>query len=175
MNLWISHSRFTMHPSAVATYYAPSDHSGSGGMLRERIRAVPSWRKGQSRYDTVFIKSKEDARTITTGLVVGRVHQFFMLNFGHSHHPCAIIHDFELVGEGPDEDMGLWIVEPAFSNNQPRFRIISLHDIFRAAHLIPVYDDERIPNEFKHTETLDHFDRFYVNKYIDYHAFETAI
>ncbi|KAJ7637863.1 hypothetical protein B0H17DRAFT_844525, partial [Mycena rosella] len=33
-------------PSAVATFYASSDQSGLGGLLRERIRAVRSWRGG---------------------------------------------------------------------------------------------------------------------------------
>ena len=30
-------------PSAVATYYAPSDKSGLRGMFRERIHAVKCW------------------------------------------------------------------------------------------------------------------------------------
>ncbi|KAJ7937930.1 hypothetical protein B0H13DRAFT_1505520, partial [Mycena leptocephala] len=33
-------------PSAVATFYAPSDQSGIGGMYREWIRAVRLWRGG---------------------------------------------------------------------------------------------------------------------------------
>lgn len=144
-------------------------------MLRERIRAVPSWRGGQGRYDTVFIRSQPDASTITTGLVVGRVHQFFAFHFGSYHYSCAIVHDFEFVGDGPDEDMGLWVVQPVLSGTQPRFRIVSLGDIFRSTHLIPVYNNEILSNKFEHTETLDSFEQFYVNKYIDYHAFETAI
>ncbi|KAF8889238.1 hypothetical protein BD779DRAFT_1611042 [Infundibulicybe gibba] len=36
--------RIDVFHSAVATYYAPSDYSGIGGMHRQRIRSVPSWR-----------------------------------------------------------------------------------------------------------------------------------
>ena len=35
----------TLYPSAVVTYFAPSDLSGIGGMHSERIRATPNWRK----------------------------------------------------------------------------------------------------------------------------------
>jgi len=34
----------TLYPSAVATYFAPSDLSGIGGMHSECIRATPNWR-----------------------------------------------------------------------------------------------------------------------------------
>src|ERR1700761_5958993 len=42
--------------SAVATFYAPSDTSGIGGMHRQRIRAVPSWRHADGRYDCMFLE-----------------------------------------------------------------------------------------------------------------------
>ena len=35
-----------VYSSAVATFYAPSDLCGSGGMRCERIHAVTSWRQG---------------------------------------------------------------------------------------------------------------------------------
>ncbi|KAG6839003.1 hypothetical protein C0991_006647 [Blastosporella zonata] len=35
-----------VYPSAVATYFAPSDKSGTRGMFRKRIHAVQSWRNG---------------------------------------------------------------------------------------------------------------------------------
>src|ERR1700733_8129563 len=38
--------RISVYNSASAMFYAPSDLSGVGGMRREHIRAVPSWRKG---------------------------------------------------------------------------------------------------------------------------------
>ena len=47
-------------PSAVATYYAPSDKSGIQGMLRERIHAVDSWCKGPGRHNTIFLSENQD-------------------------------------------------------------------------------------------------------------------
>ncbi|KAF8632086.1 hypothetical protein AX17_004928 [Amanita inopinata Kibby_2008] len=44
--------------SAIAIVHAPSDPSGVGGMRREFIRAVSSWRGGLPRYDCAFFKSK---------------------------------------------------------------------------------------------------------------------
>ncbi|KAI9453725.1 hypothetical protein HD554DRAFT_2036900, partial [Boletus coccyginus] len=41
--------------SASATYHAPSDHSGQGGMHRDIIRCTPQWRGGAARYDCVFV------------------------------------------------------------------------------------------------------------------------
>ncbi|KAF8135913.1 hypothetical protein K438DRAFT_1433878, partial [Mycena galopus ATCC 62051] len=46
--------------SAVAKFYAPSDHSGLHGMLHERIRAVRSWRGGPARHDCVFVEGNPD-------------------------------------------------------------------------------------------------------------------
>ncbi len=170
-----SYSRFTIHPSAIAKYYTPSDYSGSHGMHREHIRAVSSWRNGPGCFDTVFIKSRPDARTITTGLIIGRVHQFFTFYLMNKQHSCAVVHMFEFVGDKPDEEIGLWIVWPLFLNSQPRTQVIPLNNILRVAYLIPVYGDEIISNKFSHTQTLNHYDEFYMNRFIDYHAFETAI
>ncbi|KAJ7845711.1 hypothetical protein B0H14DRAFT_2357935, partial [Mycena olivaceomarginata] len=33
----------TVHHSAIARFYAPSNLGGAGGMYRERIRSNPSW------------------------------------------------------------------------------------------------------------------------------------
>ena len=52
--------RVHLYPSAVTTYYAPSDKSGMGGMCRERIRSVHSWMGGPGRHDCVFITHNED-------------------------------------------------------------------------------------------------------------------
>jgi len=41
--------RIRVFPSAVATYFAPSDLSGTKGMIREHIHCVDSWRGGLPR------------------------------------------------------------------------------------------------------------------------------
>jgi hypothetical protein len=72
--------------NATATFRAPSDLSGIGGMRREYIRATPSWRNGHPRYDTVFINS-DSSEDGMGGLEVARVLSF------HSSHP---FHHFAL-------------------------------------------------------------------------------
>ncbi|THH16281.1 hypothetical protein EUX98_g9327 [Antrodiella citrinella] len=52
--------RVQVFASAVATFYAPSDLSGIGGMRRERIRAAHTWRSGPPRYDCVFAEVAPD-------------------------------------------------------------------------------------------------------------------
>ena len=66
----------TIYPSAVATFHAPSDLSGIGGMRREHIRAVNSWRKGPSHYDTIFVNTDPSAEGMR-GLNVAHVQPFF--------------------------------------------------------------------------------------------------
>lgn len=166
-----------LYPSAVATFHAPSDHSGMAGMRRERIRAINSWMGGSARYDTIFIQRTLDATHISTGLEVARVKPFFSVTLrrGLEVHACAFVHHFEISGNEVDEDVGMWTARALFDeSSEPLMSVIPLHQILRAAHLIPVYDTEPIPHQFTFAETLDHYSEFYVNKFIDHHAFEIA-
>lgn len=160
--------------SAIATFYAPSDKCGPGGMRSERIRATPVWRNGEGRYDCVFIKDPSSSTTSITlcGLHVARVHTFFSFTYRNVLYQLALIHDFEFVGKEPDEDTGMWIVRRL---RHPRARIVSLDAIYRAAHLIPVYYGEgAVPRTLTAEHSLDHYHFFYVNKFIDHHTFEIA-
>jgi hypothetical protein len=164
----------TIYPSAVATFHAPSDLSGIGGMRRERIRAVESWRKGPSRYDTIFINtdpSKEGMR----GLDVARVRLFFSISHDGVEYSCALVHWFSRVGDLPDADTGMWVVKPDISDDgKDLISIIHLDTVVRACHLIPLFGSQLIPRTLLCTDTLNTFTHFYVNKYVDHHAFEIA-
>jgi hypothetical protein len=50
--------------------------------------------------------------------------------------------------------------------------VIHTDTILRGAHLLPVFGEQHIPTDFHYSLTLDSFRAFYVNKYIDHHAFE---
>ena len=52
--------------------------------------------------------------------------------------------------------------------------VIHLDTIVRASHLIGVYGDRFLPRGISFHNSLDVFDTFYVNKYIDHHTFEIA-
>jgi hypothetical protein len=161
--------------SALAVYHSPSDISGISGLRRELIRATPSWRNNQSRYDCVFVYSQSS--TGRRQLDVARVMAFFSFVHDGKLFPCALVHEFSYSSRQPDKDTGLWIVAPKFVDDaQPCLRIVSLDRIFRAAHLIPVYKTRSfIPRSLTMDKTLDEFKRFYINKFIDYHTFGIVV
>jgi len=165
------HGKITIYSSALATFHAPSDFSGIGGMRCERIRAVKSWRNGPGRYDTIFVNtnsSKDGMR----GLNVARVRLFFSFSHDGVKYSCALVHWFSRVGDSPDDHTGMWVVHPDDAGSPPS--IIDLDTIVRAAHLLPVFGPERVSTTLSFTDTLNRFTRFYVNKFADHHTFETV-
>ncbi|KAJ7246229.1 hypothetical protein C8J57DRAFT_1523787 [Mycena rebaudengoi] len=161
-------------PSAVATFYAPSDQSGIGGMYRERIRAVRSWRGGAARKDCVFVEQDPEQRGFR-GMHAARVLAFLSLEKSGMKYPCALVTWFSAIGDEPCPDVGMWMVEPDLdANGEREMSIIHLDTVLRAAHLIPIYGDEPVSRHFKHTQSLDLFAAFYINKYADHHSHEIA-
>ncbi|KAF8802623.1 hypothetical protein BYT27DRAFT_7306648 [Phlegmacium glaucopus] len=168
------YGRITIYPSAVATFHAPSDISGIGGMRRERIRAVKSWRKGPGRYDTIFVNTDPSVEGMR-GLDVAHVRLFFSFSHDGIKYPCALVHWFSCVGNLPDDHTGMWVVEPdTLDTGENHTAIIHLDTIVRASHLIPVFGPQRVSRTLSFTDTLDTFTSFYVNKYVDHHVFEIA-
>jgi hypothetical protein len=159
--------------SAAACYYAPSDPSGICGMRREHIRATPSWRQGPARYDCAFVNSGPEIDGMH-GLSIVRILLFFSFVFNDKTYPCALVRWFSCIAEERDEDTGMWMVQPEVeANGSPSISVLHIDRIFRAAHLIPIYGDDPIGSISPH-DSLDVFPGFYVNKYIDHHAFEIA-
>jgi hypothetical protein len=167
--------RISIFYCATATFRAPSDISGVNGMRREYIRATPSWRNGAPRYDCVFLNTNPEMEGMC-GLDVARVLTFFSLSFHDEEYQCALIHWFSRIGLEPDQDTGMWVVEPEFDDNKnAHVAIIHIDSIYRAAHLIPAYRTNRyLCRSLTMHDTLDTFKEFYVNKFVDHHAFETA-
>ncbi|PBK83357.1 hypothetical protein ARMGADRAFT_1055759 [Armillaria gallica] len=168
------HGKITVYPSAISTYYAPSDLSGIGGLYRERIRAMTSWRKGSSCYDCVFCEAEEDGEGFQA-LHVACVRLFFSLRHHGIYYPCALVTWFSPVGDVPCPDTGMWVVRPDIDAAGERIMsVIHLDCIVRAAHLIGVAGEEFIPKRLKHSDSLDVIPSFFVNKYADHHAHEIA-
>ncbi|KAI0640437.1 hypothetical protein C8Q79DRAFT_452272 [Trametes meyenii] len=168
--------------SAVAVFYAPSDPSGIGGMHREHIRVTPSWRKGPARYDCVFLGNDPSAPGLRS-LHVARVRLFFSFKPDPSFVsptmgaavPCALVEWFSLIGDEPDEETGLWMVQPDLNSDGRReLGVVHVETILRSAHLIPVFGADPIPPYLKSHDSLDSFQAYYVNKYADHHAHEIA-
>lgn len=166
--------RLSVFHSAHAVFFAPSDPCGVAGMRTEMIRATPCWREGESRYDCVFVETDKDHEGFR-GLDVARIFLLFSFTHDDVDYPCALVHWFSKEGDAPDEDTGMWIVRPEFGEEgRPRHAIVHLKSVLRAAHLIPVYGPTYVRKTLHHKDTLDYFNRFYVNKYIDHHANEIA-
>ncbi|KAF8809162.1 hypothetical protein BYT27DRAFT_7255031 [Phlegmacium glaucopus] len=165
-----------VYSSARAVFYAPSDLSGIGGMRHERIRSVRSWYGGAPRRDCVFVGNTDSDAPGFEGLLVARVFLFFSFKHEGITYPCALVHWFSTVGDGPDDETGMWMVEPDFQRGQQVLEVIHLDSILRGAHLIGVAGSQFLPSDplFNFSRSLDAFKTFYVNKYVDHHAHEIA-
>lgn len=168
-------TKVRVYPSATATFFAPSDKSGTRGMFRERIRAVTSWRKGPPRHDCVYVEQDRDLEGFS-GLLVARVRSFLSIKHDNIEHPCALVSWYSTIGDQPCPNTKMWKVKPDLNLlGHPVLDIIHLDTILRNAHLMGVCDGStRLPHNFRFHDSLDSFQAFYVNKYIDYHAHETA-
>ncbi|KAF7966643.1 hypothetical protein HWV62_37567 [Athelia sp. TMB] len=163
-----------LYPSAQAIFYAPSDLCGTGGMQKELIRAVPSWYCRPTRYDTVFVKTAPDENGMLA-LDAARVRLFFSLNFRSTVYPCALVHWYQCIDNVPNDTTGMWVVQPEVDkNDRPLVAILHLDTILRASHLIPVFGTTTVPRGLSPAHSLDIFRAFYVNKFVDHHAFEIA-
>ncbi|KAF5373669.1 hypothetical protein D9758_000924 [Tetrapyrgos nigripes] len=166
-------SRIYVYHSAIATFYAPSDLSGTRGMLRERIRSTPSWR-GDARRDCVLVVTDE-SKPGFRGMSAARVLLLFSFKYDNINYPCALVHWYNAFGRRPEPNTGTWIVRPAFRGSRPTsplLAVIHLDTILRAAHLIPVYGRTSIPPKLHFSLSLDLFTAFYVSKYADHHTNE---
>ncbi|KAG1848126.1 hypothetical protein F4604DRAFT_1935550 [Suillus subluteus] len=136
--------------SAAATFYAPSDPSGVGGITNPDLEGM-------------------------RGLNVARVKCFFSFKFNWEVYPCVLIQWFDKISDCADEDTGMWMVKPGvLEDGSPNLSVIHIDTVYRAAHLIPVYGPEFIPHTLKFYHSYDMFRSFYVNKYADHHTFEIA-
>lgn len=170
----IVNSRIRIFPSAIATFHAPSDPCNVAGMHHERIRCTNLWRKQYPRHDCVFV-STDASQPGMRGLHVARVRLLFSFKFEDISYPCALVEWFEKVSNDPDEETGMWVVEPELGPDGTRVRgVIHVDTILRAAHLIPVYQTIQIPANFHFSDSLDAFKTYYVNKFADHHAHEIA-
>lgn len=160
--------------SATATFYAPSELAGPGGMHREFIRCSPRWYGLRPRYDTVLIRTDNDAFGML-GMAVSRVRVFISFIHNYIRYNAAVVEWFELDGDVPDPVTGMWVVRPEHEHGKRVMGVVPLHSIIRACHLIGYYDRTHMPTNFHYADTLDAFRRFYLNWFVDYHAHETII
>ena len=158
--------------AAVATFYAPSDNSGVTGMRCEYIQAISSWRNGPAHYDCVLVNAKPDVDG-AHGFEVAQVFLFFSFLHGGKEYPCVFIQWYSFIGTEPDKDTGCWMVEPDIRDGRsPHVAVIHIDCILRTVHLMPITRTSRFVNRSVTIDTsLDTFNLFYINRFVDYHAF----
>jgi len=98
---------------------------------------------------------------------------FFLLSM----EVLTLVQWFSVIGDEPEDETGLWMVEPdVYEDGLPFLAVIHLDSIFRAAHLMPAYlTSDFVRRSLTMHDTLDEFKKFYVNKFVDHHAFEIAL
>ncbi|KIY62588.1 hypothetical protein CYLTODRAFT_438856 [Cylindrobasidium torrendii FP15055 ss-10] len=165
----LPHLKISVFHSAVAKFYAPSDTCGAGGMYRERIRSTPSWQKKYDRRDTVFVVTDIDAPGME-GMLVARVLMFFSFIHNGVYHPCALVH--WLLPEEVDPHTGYHVVRYEEIDDERPVQVVGLDAVARGAHLLPIYGSRRLPENFHHSDALNAFRAFYVNRHADHHTHE---
>lgn len=177
---------------AMAMYRSKYDPSTT---LRDLIRATSTWR-GNSRYDCVFVTTSaggDPEGAPMHGMHIAQVLLLFSFTYGRGiNYPCALVRWFSTIGDAPDNLTGLWKVkrechelmeegedrldyDPGPPRYRPALAVIHLDCVVRAAHLIGVAGQDYLPSSskvLKPENSLDYFQQFYVNKYIDLHAHE---
>ncbi|KAL1732449.1 hypothetical protein EV714DRAFT_206607 [Schizophyllum commune] len=162
-----------IYHSAAATFYAPSDVSGVGGMRKEHIRSTPSWRKEGPRRDVAF-GVKDKGETGFRGLFVLRVMAFLSFTYAGKDYPSALVQWFSPIADMPDTKTGLWVVQPDTTRGVRDVSVVHLSTLIRCAQLLPVFGSMTMPVGFQHCYTYDSFKAFYVNKYADHQTNEIA-
>jgi len=162
-------SKISVFHLAVATFFSPSDPSGVHGMRRERIRSTSSWRGCKKRHDCAFVV-EDDTKPGIAGMNIVRVILFFSFEYDGVLYPCALVEWFTKIGW--DSVTGLWVVCPDTTRSKQDRTVLHVDSILRGAHLIPVYSSEKLPLDFHYLYSLDLFEAYYVNKYIDHHTNE---
>ena len=94
--------------------------------------------------------------------------------FNGKTYPCALVRWFSHISEECDKDTGMWMVQLEVEDDgSPSISMLHIDCIFHAAHLLPIYGVDPI-GLISPDNSLDVFPVFYVNKYIDHHAFQIA-
>jgi hypothetical protein len=135
-----------------------------------------SWRGGPSRQDVVLVDTGDggNKELPMSGFTVARVLLFFSFQYAGENFSMALVWWYTLSDDTGrrDEATGMWLVEREYRGEEPYLAVVHVDTIFRAVHLLPFFGQEHVPQRFSHSDTLDSYAMFYVNKYADHHSFE---
>ena len=157
--------------TATSMYFVPSDCSGTTGYTKELIHAMTSYRKKFPHYDTIFVRT--GLTPGPHGLSVAQLHVLFSFTIKGVHCEVALVEWFSYVGNSPDEDIGMWVVQrEKWQDGSPLMDFIFIDTILQSYHLLSMYGEVTIPSDVTYVTSLTNFKIFYVNKFADHHSFE---
>ena len=155
------------------TYVSPGDPCGVGHAFHEQIKATPSWFQGPECYDMVFVNTDDTCEGMQAMDVAWIVCFFSLLCTNGVSYPCALVHWFNYIVDEPDELTRMWMVKLSFLDDNTHYlSVVHIDSIDCAAHLIPIFGQEFVPLWVNLHNSLDVYQGFYVNHFIDHHAFE---
>ena len=166
-----------IHSSVSCTFFAPSDPCGVHGLRREHIRSTWNWRGAGPRQDVVLVNTGDGGNKALpmSGYALARVLLLFSFKHDGETVPVALVWWYSLAGEDGcrDELTGMWLVEREYRDDTvPHLAVVHVDTILRAAHLLPFFGSNRVPQDLSHNESLDSYHLFYVNRFADHHSFE---
>ena len=161
--------------SALTRFYTPSDLCSPCRMYWQCIQCNPSW-YWQPRHDTVFVVQDKDQSGMQ-GMLIARVHLLFsFMDYktidGDKEVQCALVSWFLPASNQCDPDTGMWMVKPEGTRRHWPVQVIPLKSIARRTHLLPKYGAGVLPDYITYINTLDEFQVYFVNPYIDHHCYE---
>ena len=66
-------------------------------------------------------------------LLVAHVYLFFSFKYNNVYYPCALVHWFSTVGDAPDDETTMWMVEPDYlAGKKPSLEVIHLEVLLRS-------------------------------------------
>jgi hypothetical protein len=101
--------------SVIACFYAPSNLCGASGMYHECIHSNPNWHGEYARYDMMFVVLDAELDSMP-GMAIGHACLLFSFKFRNKVHSCTLVH-WLVPLDDPDEDTGMWVVQPEFHSN----------------------------------------------------------
>ena len=110
------------------------------------------------------------------GTDIAQVRLFLSFHHKGTKYQCALVDWFSCVGDGPDKDTGMWVVEHDLDLHRKQIsQIIHIDTVIQCTHLIGVYGANPVSTQLMFSASLYAFHTYYVNKYADHHSFEVAV
>lgn len=110
------------------------------------------------------------------GMLIAQVHLLFSFvdedsNDGETV-PCALVSWFLPESNECDHNTGMWMVKAEGTQRNRPVQVIPLKSIAQGTHLLPKYGVSFLPNYITFVNSLDEFQVYFVNPYIDHHCYE---